>query len=198
MRGTRPSDDQANRSARATSTRPSRSGPRRRQGRRAIARKPRPVEGVQLTRLEVDPEQPAGPRPSEGLAEQRVAAVRHLHARGSGSRRASEAKPDAGARHPTRRRALDARRRHPGAAAGAGEVLCATLEVGVCGTDREISEGLFGVAPEGETARARPRAARRWSSATGTASRAATRDRDRAALVPALRSRATKARPTRA
>ena len=23
-----------------------------------------------------------------------------------------------------------------------------TLEVGVCGTDREISEGLFGVAPE--------------------------------------------------
>jgi threonine dehydrogenase-like Zn-dependent dehydrogenase len=33
---------------------------------------------------------------------------------------------------------------------GAGEVLIRTLEVGVCGTDREISEGLFGVAPEGE------------------------------------------------
>src|SRR3954464_11379023 len=31
-----------------------------------------------------------------------------------------------------------------------GEVLVRTLEVGVCGTDREISEGLFGVAPEGE------------------------------------------------
>jgi threonine dehydrogenase-like Zn-dependent dehydrogenase len=29
-----------------------------------------------------------------------------------------------------------------------GEVLVRTLEVGVCGTDREISEGLFGVAPE--------------------------------------------------
>ena len=31
-----------------------------------------------------------------------------------------------------------------------GEVLVRTLEVGVCGTDREISEGLFGIAPEGE------------------------------------------------
>jgi threonine dehydrogenase-like Zn-dependent dehydrogenase len=31
-----------------------------------------------------------------------------------------------------------------------GEVLVRTLEVGVCGTDREISEGLFGVAPEQE------------------------------------------------
>ena len=29
-----------------------------------------------------------------------------------------------------------------------GEVAVRTLEVGVCGTDREISEGLFGVAPE--------------------------------------------------
>jgi threonine dehydrogenase-like Zn-dependent dehydrogenase len=34
----------------------------------------------------------------------------------------------------------------------AGEgVLLRVLEVGVCGTDREIDEGLFGVAPEGET-----------------------------------------------
>ncbi len=33
------------------------------------------------------------------------------------------------------------------AQAGAGEVLLRTLEVGVCGTDREISEGVFGVAP---------------------------------------------------
>jgi glucose 1-dehydrogenase len=31
-----------------------------------------------------------------------------------------------------------------------GEVLVRTLEVGVCGTDREISEGLFGAAPAGE------------------------------------------------
>jgi glucose 1-dehydrogenase len=31
---------------------------------------------------------------------------------------------------------------------GAGEVLVRTLEVGVCGTDREIAEGLFGVAPD--------------------------------------------------
>jgi threonine dehydrogenase-like Zn-dependent dehydrogenase len=32
-----------------------------------------------------------------------------------------------------------------------GEVLVRTLEVGVCGTDREISEGLFGIAPKGES-----------------------------------------------
>jgi threonine dehydrogenase-like Zn-dependent dehydrogenase len=31
-------------------------------------------------------------------------------------------------------------------------VLVRTLEVGVCGTDREISEGLFGIAPEGHRA----------------------------------------------
>jgi glucose 1-dehydrogenase len=31
-----------------------------------------------------------------------------------------------------------------------GEVAVRSLEVGVCGTDREISEGLFGVAPEGD------------------------------------------------
>jgi glucose 1-dehydrogenase len=31
------------------------------------------------------------------------------------------------------------------------EVLVRTLEVGVCGTDREISEGLFGIPPEGES-----------------------------------------------
>jgi glucose 1-dehydrogenase len=31
----------------------------------------------------------------------------------------------------------------------AGELLLRTLEVGVCGTDREISEGVFGIAPEG-------------------------------------------------
>jgi threonine dehydrogenase-like Zn-dependent dehydrogenase len=30
-----------------------------------------------------------------------------------------------------------------------GEILLRTLEVGVCGTDREISEGVFGVAPPG-------------------------------------------------
>jgi threonine dehydrogenase-like Zn-dependent dehydrogenase len=32
-----------------------------------------------------------------------------------------------------------------------GEVLVRTLEVGVCGTDREISEGLFGSPPDDET-----------------------------------------------
>jgi glucose 1-dehydrogenase len=32
---------------------------------------------------------------------------------------------------------------------GPGELLLRTLEVGVCGTDREISEGTFGVAPDG-------------------------------------------------
>ena len=38
-----------------------------------------------------------------------------------------------------------------GAAAGAhGELLVRPLEVGVCGTDREIAEGLFGIAPPGE------------------------------------------------
>ena len=31
----------------------------------------------------------------------------------------------------------------------AGKVPLRPLEIGVCGTDREISEGLFGVAPEG-------------------------------------------------
>jgi threonine dehydrogenase-like Zn-dependent dehydrogenase len=35
----------------------------------------------------------------------------------------------------------------PTAAGGGGTVLIRALEVGVCGTDREIAEGLFGVAP---------------------------------------------------
>ena len=38
----------------------------------------------------------------------------------------------------------------PDAVAGPGEVLLRPLRVGVCGTDREISEGLFGVAPDGD------------------------------------------------
>jgi len=38
----------------------------------------------------------------------------------------------------------------PAVHAREGEVLVRTLEVGVCGTDREISEGLFGVAPADE------------------------------------------------
>jgi glucose 1-dehydrogenase len=37
-------------------------------------------------------------------------------------------------------------------AAQDGEVLVRVLEVGVCGTDREIDHGLFGVAPDGEEA----------------------------------------------
>jgi threonine dehydrogenase-like Zn-dependent dehydrogenase len=36
------------------------------------------------------------------------------------------------------------------ARAGPGELLIRPLEVGVCGTDREIAEGQFGVAPDGE------------------------------------------------
>jgi threonine dehydrogenase-like Zn-dependent dehydrogenase len=36
----------------------------------------------------------------------------------------------------------------PAVEAREGEVLVRTLEVGVCGTDREISEGLFGIAPD--------------------------------------------------
>jgi threonine dehydrogenase-like Zn-dependent dehydrogenase len=39
----------------------------------------------------------------------------------------------------------------PSVRARNGEVLLRVLEVGVCGTDREISEGVFGVAPEGAT-----------------------------------------------
>src|SRR5881394_1935528 len=38
----------------------------------------------------------------------------------------------------------------PAVEAREGEVLVQTLEVGVCGTDREISEGLFGLPPEDE------------------------------------------------
>ena len=38
----------------------------------------------------------------------------------------------------------------PDAGVREGEVAVRTLEVGVCGTDREISEGHFGVAPDGE------------------------------------------------
>ena len=38
----------------------------------------------------------------------------------------------------------------PAVAPAAGEVLLRPLRVGVCGTDREIAEGLFGVAPAGE------------------------------------------------
>jgi threonine dehydrogenase-like Zn-dependent dehydrogenase len=39
----------------------------------------------------------------------------------------------------------------PAAGAGAPGVRVRTLEVGVCGTDREISEGAFGVPPAGES-----------------------------------------------
>jgi threonine dehydrogenase-like Zn-dependent dehydrogenase len=37
----------------------------------------------------------------------------------------------------------------PTVQASAGQVLLRVVEVGVCGTDREISEGVFGVAPDG-------------------------------------------------
>jgi threonine dehydrogenase-like Zn-dependent dehydrogenase len=38
----------------------------------------------------------------------------------------------------------------PDVEAHEGQVLVRTLEVGVCGTDREISEGVFGIPPDGE------------------------------------------------
>ena len=38
----------------------------------------------------------------------------------------------------------------PDVSAAEGEVWVRPLEVGVCGTDREISEGLFGIPPEGD------------------------------------------------
>ncbi len=38
----------------------------------------------------------------------------------------------------------------PDVAAGPGQVMLSPLRIGVCGTDREISDGLFGVAPDGE------------------------------------------------
>jgi glucose 1-dehydrogenase len=38
----------------------------------------------------------------------------------------------------------------PVAHAGAGELQLRVLEVGVCGTDREISDGMFGVVPDGD------------------------------------------------
>jgi len=38
----------------------------------------------------------------------------------------------------------------PAARPEPGQVTLRTLEVGVCGTDREISDGLFGRAPEGD------------------------------------------------
>ena len=56
---------------------------------------------------------------------------------------------------------------------GAG-VLVRVLEVGVCGTDREISEGLFGVAPDGEERLVLGHELLGGSRRTGTASRAAT------------------------
>src|SRR5436305_1992203 len=39
----------------------------------------------------------------------------------------------------------------PAVRAGPGQLLLEVLEVGVCGTDREISEGVFGVPPDGGT-----------------------------------------------
>ena len=55
----------------------------------------------------------------------------------------------AGPRHPARRRA--ARRMSATCPMRTGDgVLVRVLEVGVCGTDREISHGLFGIAPDDE------------------------------------------------
>ena len=51
---------------------------------------------------------------------------------------------------PGRRRTRRGSPRLPAPRAGAGQLLLRVLEVGVCGTDREISEGVFGVAPDGD------------------------------------------------
>lgn len=55
----------------------------------------------------------------------------------------------------------------------AHEVLLRTLSVGVCGTDREIAEGRFGVAPDGEERLVLGHEVLAGSSATVTASTAA-------------------------
>jgi len=52
--------------------------------------------------------------------------------------------PQPGAAHSTHVAEL------PAAHAAPGQVLLRVIEVGVCGTDREISEGHFGVAPDGD------------------------------------------------
>ena len=67
-------------------------------------------------------------------------------------------------------------------------VLLRALEVGVCGTDREIAHGLFGAAPEDGTSSCSATRCSRSSSATARASRAATSSRRpcgaRAAAAP--------------
>ena len=77
-------------------------------------------------------------------------------------------------------------------------VLVRMLEVGVCGTDREISEGLFGIAPEGEALLVLGHEALGSSSETATASRAASSSPRPSAARAATASRARRARPTRA
>ena len=74
-----------------------------------------------------------------------------------------------------------------------------TLEVGVCGTDREISEGHFGVPPDGRRrARARPRVAGRGRARRSRLRPRRPRHRDRAAVVRALPRVRRGLRPTRA
>ena len=80
--------------------------------------------------------------------------------------------------------------------AGGGKVLLRTLEVGVCGTDREISEGLFGVAPDGEAALVLGHELLGVVERDGARLLARRpRHRDRAAVVRALPRRAPRASP---
>ena len=137
----------------------------------------------------------AGRRPGRRRARP-LPRVRRLR----GRRRRAAAPGDAGARPPPGRRGLDRGGGDARPAAGAAtQVLVRPVEVGVCGTDREISEGWFGIAPAGEerlilghellgrVEARRPRLRARRP-----------RHRDRAALVRALRRVRGRARRTRA
>ena len=87
------------------------------------------------------------------------------------------------------RRRRDARwRRCPTPAPAPARCSCGRVEVGVCGTDREISEGWFGIAAGRRGAAGpRPRAARPRRARRARLRARRPRHRDRAALVRALR-----------
>ena len=104
---------------------------------------------------------------------------------------------DAGARRRARRGTL--RRASPTFRPGRrpeGEVAVRTLEVGVCGTDREIADGLFGVAPgRTTTCSCSATSSSASSSATGTGSRAAISSRRSCAARAGTASRLQRRRP---
>ena len=100
---------------------------------------------------------------------------------------------------PGRRRARPPWRRCPTPRPAAGEVLVRPVEVGVCGTDREISRGLVRDRARGRgAAHPRPRAARPRRARTATASRAATSSPRPCAARAGTATRARQGRRTRA